>query len=350
MDIRKKINPIMINFISTIFVVTLSLVISLITPIDILAGEMTIFIVSMVPSFMLISIAWECNHPKCISSISQPWKGLSYLSMCALIGSFVVFGLWIFIDSELTKGQVNTVVFVISSVPVCLFLLTIFQSWPFNKLSGNKFTIGFCLLIFTYILNYLIYSIFMNFPESMDIGTAKGFYPYEAVLAVMVAAVIPMMLINQFDSWPITLLYDRAPMLANQPFNGIIKSAFITLFTFCFYYSLIILGEVNVTYFVNILCVSLIFGCFIIQVMFKGLPFINIRQPWRGVVLATLSVLLSDGMSSLYIQLARLWLGNVDQSAIAMWLAPSLLSVTFPLMVIFADLFQGWPIKRHSIQ
>lgn len=350
MDIRKKINPIIMDFISTIFVVTLSLVISLITPIDILAGYMTIFIVSMVPCFMLIGIAWECNHPKCISSLSQPWKGLSYLSMCTLIGSFVVFGLWIFIYSELTNGQVNTVVFVISSVPVCLFLLTTFQSWPFNKLSSNKFTIGLYLLFFTYVVNYFIYSIFMKFPESMDVGTAKGFYPYEAVLAVMVAAVIPMMLINQFDSWPITLLYDRAPMLANQPFNGIIKSAFITLFTFCFYYILIIFSEVNITYFINVLCVSLIFGFFIIQVMFKGLPFINIRQPWRGIVLITLSILLSCGMSSLYIQLATLWLGNVEQSAIVMWLAPSLLSVTFPLMVIFADLFQGWPIKRHSIQ
>ncbi|WP_323972934.1 hypothetical protein [Aeromonas hydrophila] len=353
MDIRKKTNQIIMDFISTIFVVAVSLIISLITPINFLTGVMTIFIVAMVPSFMLISIAWECNYPKCISSISQPWKGLSYLSMCILIGSFVIVGLWAFIDSELTKGQVNTVVFIVSSVPVCLFLLTTFQSWPFNKLSGNQLIIGLYLLIFTYALNYFIYSIFMNFQNLYDangIDIAKGIYPHETVLAIMIAAVIPMMLLNQFDSWPITLFYDRVPMLARQPFNGIIKSAYITLFTFCFYYSFIILGDVNITYFVNILCVSLIFGCFIIQVMFKGLPFINIRQPWRGIVLMIISVLLSIGMSSLYIKLATLWLENTDQSVIAMWLAPSLLSVTFPLMVIFADFFQGWPIKRRPNQ
>ncbi|MGL5485154.1 MAG: hypothetical protein ACRDC6_02560 [Shewanella sp.] len=350
MDILKKNSQIMIDFISTVFVVAVSLVISLITPIDILAGVMTIIIVSMVPCFMLISIAWECNYPKFISSLPQPWRGLSYLSMCILVGSFVVVGLWTFIDSELIKGQVNTVVFIISSVPVCLFWLTTFQSWPFNKLPGNKFTMGLYLLIFTYTLNYFIYSTFMNFPGLADIDMTEGLYPYEITLAVMVAAVIPMMLINQFDSWPITLLYDRAPIFARQPFNGIIKSTCITLFTFCFYYGFIILGEINITYFINIICVSLIFGFFIIQVMFKGLPFINIRQPWRGIILTAISVLLSIGMSSLYIQLATLWLGNVDRSAIAMWLAPSLLSVTFPLMVIFADLFQGWPIKRHSTQ
>lgn len=347
MDTREKNSQIMIDFLSTVFVVTVSLVISLITPIDILAGVMTIIIVSMVPSFMLISIAWECNYPQFISSLPQPWRGLSYLFMCIFVGSFVVVGLWIFIDSELMKGHVNTAVFVIGSVPVCLYMLTIFQSWPFNKLSGNKFIIGLCLLIFTYFLNYFVYSFLMNFQNSTSIDMPKGLYPYEIVLAVMVSAVIPMMLINQFDSWPITLLYDRAPILATQPFSGMLKTVFITLFTFCFYYSFIILGEVNITYFVNILCVSLIFGCFIIQVMFKGLPSINIRQPWRGIILTTLSFLLSIGMSSLYIKLATLWLGNFEQSTIAMWLAPSLLSVTFPLMVIFADLFQGWPIKRH---
>jgi len=305
---------------------------------------------------MLLGMVFQCEYPACISRLTQPWRGLAFTVVCLVVGGVVSVGSFFIVGAGLLQPPPFLMVYLIMSVPVCLFMVAIFDLWPLRKFFSGAFSLGFLVLLSVYAITYFIYASMMNFNlENIDSDafaySPNGFFASELVLVVMIAAVVPMIMLALLDFWPVKLMAGRFPSMQRQPFFGLVCVGFISLFVLFMFCLFVFWQGLPLVQFANLVCVPMIFGLFVLQVMFGGLPCVRISQPWRGVVLIVISLLLSYFMTSLYKISAGLWLG-IDSGApdysMEMWLAPSLLSVTFPLMVIFADLFQSWPVKRSS--
>ncbi|MCV5648177.1 hypothetical protein OFN55_36185, partial [Escherichia coli] len=84
-----------------------------------------------------------------------------------------------------------------------------------------------------------------------------------------------------------------------------------------------------VVFMVNI-CVTMIFGMFILLVPLEGVRSLQIQQPWRGLALAVAAVIFAALMLMLYTFIAEKMFHfpeNDKQHAIEFWLASSMLSV-----------------------
>ena len=79
-----------------------------------------------------------------------------------------------------------------------------------------------------------------------------------------------------------------------------------------------------------------------------GVPALKLPQPLRGICLTTVASLLSVLMYQLYQAAARArfdFPSGPPGYGLELWLAPTMLAITFPLMVTFAAYFQFWPLK-----
>lgn len=128
-----------------------------------------------------------------------------------------------------------------------------------------------------------------------------------------------------------------------QPWRGLAFTALTVVVGL-----LIGIGEMDLIVFMTRVCVPEIFGIFIILVMPEGAPDLKLAQPWRGLVLTAIASGLSVLMFALYraVAIARFNLPAGPPSyALELWLAPSMLGVTFPAMVTLGAYFQFWPLR-----
>lgn len=96
-------------------------------------------------------------------------------------------------------------------------------------------------------------------------------------------------------------------------------------------------------------CVAAIFGIFILLVLFKNLPVLQLPQPLRGLVLCGGAALLSMALFALYQAAAVTRFGLVSgppQYTLELWIASAMLAITFPLMVAYAEYFSFWHIEK----
>jgi len=102
------------------------------------------------------------------------------------------------------------------------------------------------------------------------------------------------------DFWPLTLLAKAVPAFGRQPLFGIVAVvlvAFIVTGLWCLFINS---QGMDIVAFMVRVCVSMIFGIFVILVMFEGAPFVQLPQPWRGFVLISAAALMAVALQALY--------------------------------------------------
>jgi hypothetical protein len=76
---------------------------------------------------------------------------------------------------------------------------------------------------------------------------------------------------------------------------------------------------------------------------------VQLPQPWRGLALISAAAMLAVALQALYrsIAISRFGLpGGAPQYALELWMATSMLAITFPMMVAYASFFNFWPLRR----
>jgi hypothetical protein len=139
------------------------------------------------------------------------------------------------------------------------------------------------------------------------------------------------------------------PVLNQQPWRGLVLSALVTLLVAAAWVSFVGLAHWDLVVFMVRVCVSAIFGIFIILILFKNLPFLQLPQPMRGAVLCASAALLAIAMFALYQAAAIMQFAlksGAPQYTLELWVASAMLAITFPLMVSFADYFAFWPVRK----
>jgi hypothetical protein len=86
--------------------------------------------------------------------------------------------------------------------------------------------------------------------------------------------------------------------------------------------------------------------------MLKGSLFARHPQPVKGILNVLAVVVIGQVLSRMYGALAPVLTGEVRPGPptydFEIWLASALLSVTFPFLIFYAEVFQLWPL--HSEQ
>jgi hypothetical protein len=155
-----------------------------------------------------------------------------------------------------------------------------------------------------------------------------------------------MFLMLCFELWPLS----KRPALMKQPVLGLIWTASVlgigaaSLF----------IGEglfgMDAPLFMVRVPIPFVFGTIIVMNMFQNSLFARFSQPLRGLLNAAAAAVIGVVLARLFGALAPILSGPIASGppgyTFEIWLASALLAVTFPFLIIFAELFQFWPLRK----
>ncbi|NTV71961.1 MAG: hypothetical protein HGA71_17665 [Azonexaceae bacterium] len=350
-------NPIFKGLTATFIVVTLSLLFCLAIPPEWLMGWGTLFPVAMVPAQIVISLFWGCGYPKQCAQLSQPRKGIAYLFSTLIVGSLVAWVSWRTIGGGISPPPPFVNMYLIFSVAVTLWLVVVFQGWPFNRLSSNSGVAGALLWLWAYLFTYALFRSLFDFsflkgaPVYVAALDPGGVFMAWLPLVFSITSVMVLLTFVLFDFWPIQALAGRFPIFGKQPYFAALSGiliAFVTNGVWGFFVGTL---DMNLVRFLVKVSVSGIFGIFVVLVMLDGLPSINFRQPWRGIFLSGIASILAIAGYTLYefVALSRFALpAGQPGYLLELWIASAMLAITFPAMVTFAKYFDCWPLLGNE--
>lgn len=328
-----------------------------ITP-AILDSWVSLIMVSMVPTQMVVSLLWQGGWPARVAQLPQPWRGLLHTAGTLLSGIIIAcLALQMTAEGAIPPTPF-TVLYLILSVPVTLVLIVLFQAWPFQRWLRSPGWQGLVLLACAYAITWLLFTHLFNFafagqaPFYRSTLDPHGLWTAWLPLSASLAALCFILVLVLLDFWPITAAGRRFPPLQRQPWRGLAAALGVAACTAGLLWLGLSWAGMDVVVFMTRICVASICGLFIVLVMLEGVPQLAWPQPWRGLGLALVASLLGQIMYGLYRAVA-IWRfglsGGTAPYALDLWLAASMLAVTFPAMVFFAQYFQFWPLSLLSL-
>src|SRR6185436_15813419 len=99
--------------------------------------------------------------------------------------------------------------------------------------------------------------------------------------------------------------------------------------------------------------VPFIFGTIVVLNMLQNSLFARQTQPVKGMLNVLAVIVIGQALSMLYGALAPVVTGDVRPGPptydFEIWLASALLSVTFPLLIFYAEFFKFWPLQSQPV-
>lgn len=309
------------------------------------------------PTQIILTSLWGNKKPQFINTLSPPVKGVT-LTLITMLAAVIVFkGILLFLSGG--HGITPMVIqYTIITVIVTLWLIPIWECWPFNKVSENPTTFGLLLLVSVYPIAYVLWTIFFDYSYLGEIGfknyyediDPKGMFDMWQALTFAVTTSGVVIVHTLFDFWPINKLCGRAV----QPLRGIISAVYILLVSWFIYYLFVtLLGMDQVDFMIRV-PVCMIFGSLLVNNMMQGGLFINMPQPVRGLMLMVCCVFSAVLMRELYAFASTLHagyeLGTGPKNGFAqeIWIASAMLGVTFPIIFVVSGFFNFWPIHCNK--
>jgi hypothetical protein len=241
---------------------------------------------------------------------------------------------------------------IITTVTTTFWFAIIWGGWPFTAIIRRPVAAGLSLLAASYVVNYLLFRLFFNFgfmqnaPEYVRALDPHGLFSAWDVVVVQVTTISAMFLMLNFESWPLS----KQPVLVRQPLLGTIWTAMVLGIGAVALYVGEGLLRMEAPVFMVRAPIPFIFGTIIVLNMMQDSLFGGLSQPLKGLLNTVSAAVIGAALARLFTALAPLVSGHIASGppgyVFQIWLASALLAVTFPFLIIFADLFQFWPLRR----
>jgi len=324
-----------------------------------LGGWGSLFLNALVPSQIVISLLWGCQHPARLAALAQPWRGLAFTALTLACGAVVGGVAWWTVGAGAPEPTPMVIMYLIWCVPVALWLVVVLQAWPLARWIRSPLALGVATVLTTHLLGWGLFRGLFDFgflrdaPFYQAAQDPGGSFMAWLPLTVSLISLVVILMLVLLDFWPVLALLRRlrpgaAPA---QPLFGAVSAAFIAAAVAGVWQLAIVWGGLDVVVFMTRWCVPAIFGIFILLVMLEGVPTLQRPQPGRGLLLCAWAAVLAAAMSALYQQVGQLRFGlagGAPPYALELWLAPSMLAITFPAMVTLGAYFQFWPLRRSA--
>jgi hypothetical protein len=242
----------------------------------------------------------------------------------------------------------------IVSVVITFWLSIIWGGWPFTAWIKEPVAAGLVLLVSCYLINYLLFRIFFNYAfmqgapvyePSLD---PRGMFGAWQAVAFYLAVLSVMFLMLSFDLWPLT----RFPAIMKQPMLGIVWTLVCLVVGGGVFEIVVNLMGMDPVAFMVRVPVPFIFGTIVVLNMLQGSMFAKFNQPLKGVLNAAAVAIIGSLLARMYVALMPSVTGALQPGPAAyeqeIWLASSLLGVTFPFLIFYAEFFKLWPLRRET--
>jgi hypothetical protein len=326
----------------------ISILICITTDLEIITGWVSVILMSMVPAQIILTLQLRNDLGPRHASLPQPLKGIATTSIMLAIGT-----IQLVIVKSLTEGFINpptpySIMLSITSVVTTLWMVVIFNGIPSqifkNKLLGSLSTWATSLLLSCVIFSLLFnFSPFKNAPFKSLYLQANGLIPAWDALSLLVTTVSVILALVLLDFHIINKLKTSAAAITAKATTTLIVG-------FSIWFTATKMAEIDpVLYMVNG-PISIIFGEFIILIMLQNSLLKSLNQPFKGFALIALSVTFALSVYTLYEYTAKSLIEGISDGApfygVELWIASTMLAVTFPLFVMFAEIFNFWPIVK----
>ncbi len=289
-------------------------------------------LICLVPTILLITVQWGGKHPAFAASRPQPARGALFLLLALALGALVALAHFVTVGRAVSPPTPVLSMNIIASVNVAFWLIIIWGGWPFDALAKRPMVAGFAVLVALYLLNYLLVRLLFWLFDAWD------------ALVFEVTAVGAMFLVLNFELWPFT----RSPALTRQPLLGVVWTVTVLgIGAIAFAIGRALL-RLDAPVFMVRAPIPFIFGTIIVMNMMQDSLFARFPQPLKGLFSAVSAAVIGSALAWAFGALAPLVSGRVVSGppgyVFEIWLASALLAVTFPFLIIFAELFQFWPL------
>lgn len=337
----------LLGIIATAGIIVLSWLVIWAMSTDFFMGWASYVLMCAIPFAIVVGAFWQSSQPPGIARLPQPGKGVAYLVGTALIAAVVAVIHWQLRSGGMGEIAPTAVMTIITSVVTMFFLAIAFGGWPFSRLD-NKVLGGMMLLVSAYVLNAVIF-LLMDFGFLM--GTpleplaSGGLFDAWDVVVVMVTSLAVMFLFLCFDVWPLTTI----KALRSQPLLGLgWTAACFVIGLVVFWLGTSMAGIPGPTFMVTV-SIPFLFGAIIMVQMLGGSVFGTVKQPVKGLATAIGAAVIGLALAALYrvmmpILTEALPGGPANNFTAELWVANSLLAVTFPFLAFFGDFFGLWPL------
>lgn len=309
------------------------------------------------PAQIILGLLWHNSKPDFINTFSAPVKGLILTGITIVVGAIVLAGL-IFIVGQNHGISPMIVQYAIMTIVITLWMVPVWQCWPFNLLSNDPFKVGIYTLIGSYFIAYGLWSLFFDYSILQKIGHPHyvanidpgGLFDMWHALTFAVTTVGLIILHTLFDFWPVNKLAGNA----SQPLRGVIATVYFLVLSWLLRSLFVdVLAMPQVEYMIRV-PVSLILGVFLVNNMMQFSLFSTLAQPIRGIVLSMLAIVTAIVMFHVYAYASHLHVGQEigmgpkNGFAQEIWIASAMLGVTFPIIFLISGFFNFWPFKRQK--
>ena len=343
------------GLLASLLVIGLALLIALAMPVQAEMGWVSVLLNAMVPTQMVMTLFWRGQYPAVLLGVRQPLRGL----LLTLLNLLVAAGVAALAVLVWGGGQMQPTPFVIMpliiSIPLALTQIVLFQGWPFTRFTQSVLAQGLLMLAATYGLATTVDVLLFDFGFLRDAPFYSASLDHHGLFMVwqpvtaLVGVVAGILVLILLDFWPMEKLGKWLPVRNRQPWRGLVLSAIVALLVAVAWVGFVSLSHWDLVVFMVRVCVAGIFGIFVILILFKNLPSLQLPQPLRGLVLCACAAVLAVALFALYLAAATLRFGlpgGAPQYTLELWIASAMLAITFPLMVAFADYFAFWPMEK----
>jgi len=203
-------------------------------------------------------------------------------------------------------------------------------------------------------VNGLLFRVFFNYefmqgaPIYVPSIDPHGMFNGWSALVFYVTALAGMFLILAFDLWPLT----TDPKIMQQPVLGIVWTIMALAIGVLAFYVGVNVMKMDVVRFLVTVPVPFIFGSIVVLNMLQNSLFASLTQPLKGIGNTVAIIIIGGGLSWIYGRAAPMVTGTLNAGPpgydFEIWLASSLLSVTFPFLIFYAEFFQYWPLAKPA--
>ena len=339
---------------ATILVMAIALVFVSLFPFPTFAGWVAYFLLCVIPIQIVMAVTWGSARPAAAANTPQPLRGLLLTLFALVIGAAVAALALEVVGAGVTPPAPILAHWVIVSVPVMFWAAIMWGGWPFTKVIKNPLAAGLVMLVACYVVNGLLFRVFFSyeFMKGAPIYVASidphGMFNGWSALVFYVTALAAMFLILAFDLWPLT----ADPKIMQQPVLGIVWTMMALAIGLLAFYIGVDVLHMDVVHFLVTVPVPFIFGSIVVLNMLQNSLFAGVKQPLKGIANTIAIVVVGVVLSRVYGLLAPMVTGTLNAGPPAydfeIWLASSLLSVTFPFLIFYAEFFQYWPLASRA--
>ncbi|WP_298486914.1 hypothetical protein [uncultured Maribacter sp.] len=313
------------------------------------------FFLAATPFQAIVGILWQNNLPfiKGLDKIHQTTKGIILVIFTMLFG-LLIGGLTLLIMGKGTgilTPQLNH--FLITSIIITLWLIIIVNFWPFIGKIKNITIVGFCTLILAFGIAFIVWKIFFNYEsisnlvpwyvESLD---PKGVFDFSTTIVYIITCCPVLLYLALFDDW-----FLEKWSGAIQPGKAILNTNIILGISYIFQFFFTKVIGMDVMVYMVMVPISMVFGVFLVNNSTQFFLFKNIRQPLKGIYKMIAATIFGLSMYVLYFNMGA-WITGQEMASGAngnyqldLWVADTMLGISFPLIIVITGYFNYWPLK-----